>query len=131
MFGLNRDIEKRDEIIFGKYEPEAYRSGGMCRFENLSLEKLKQLVDLNFISLEERQNDSPSVREFIEFMEKYSGYTVMGYAISADRRDYRVSLEGIEKNNYVDSGEEISEFINLFGDADDFDTGHGMYAWFD
>ena len=130
MFGLNRDIEKRDEIIFGKYEPKSYQ-GGMCRFENLSLEKLKQLVDLNFIRLEERQNDSPSVREFIEFMEKYSGYTVMGYTISGDRRDYCVSLEGIEKDNYVDSGEEISEFINLFGGADDFDTYHGMYAWFD
>ena len=130
MFKLNRDVKTRDEIIFGKYESKAYK-GGLRRFDNLSLEKLKKLVECKFIRLEECQNNSPSVREFIEFMEKYSGYTVMGYAISVKRTDYRVTLDGIEKREIVYSLDEVDEFESLFGDADDFDSYNALYAWFD
>lgn len=94
MFGLNKNVKLRDEIIFGKYEPEKYM-GGIRRFENLNLEKLQQLAILNFINLEEHQNYSPAVWEFIKFMKKYPEYTVMGYTVSIERSDYRVSLDGI------------------------------------
>ena len=117
-------------FIFGKYESKAYK-GGLRRFDNLSLEKLKKLVECKFIRLEECQNNSPSVREFIEFMEKYSGYTVMGYTISVKRTDYRVTLDGIEKREIVYSLDEVDEFESLFGDADDFDSYNALYAWFD
>ena len=130
MFGLNKDVKQRDEIIFGKYEPELY-AGGTRRFDGLSLKKLRRLVELNFIDLEDNQNNSPTVREFIEFMEKYPDYTVMGYTVSIDRDDYRVSLDGIEKRKVVYSEEEVDDFSSLFGDADEFDTGNAMYAWFD
>ena len=88
-------------------------------------------MELNFIDLEDNQNNSPTVREFIEFMEKYPDYTVMGYTVSIDRDDYRVSLDGIEKRKVVYSEEEVDDFSSLFGDADEFDTGNAMYAWFD
>ena len=65
IFELNKDVKKRDEIIFGNYDRKSY-VGGVRRFEGLSLEKLKQLVDLKFIDLEEYHNSSPTVREFIE-----------------------------------------------------------------
>ena len=130
MFGLNKDVKSRDEIIFGKFEPKRY-VGGIRRFDGLSLKKLKQLVELNFIDLEDYQNNSPTVREFIEFMEKYPDYTVMGYTVSIDRDDYRISLDGIEKRKVVYSEEEVDDFSSLFGDADEFDTGNAMYAWFD
>ncbi len=120
----------RDEIIFGKYEPRFY-TGGIRRFENLNLEKLKKLVDLKFVDVEEYQNDSPTIREFIKFMEKYPDYTVMGYVVSIERSDYRVSLDGIEKIAPAESKAEENEFIELFRNADDFNINDEMYAWFD
>ena len=130
MFGLNENVKLRDEIIFGKYEPAKYM-GGIRRFDNLNLDKLKELAVLNFINLEENQNYSPTIREFIEFVEKYPEYTVMGYTVSIERSDYRVSIEGIEKNSTAESETEETEFIELFGNADEFDSDNKMYAWFD
>ena len=120
----------RDEIIFGKYEPRFY-TGGIRRFENLNLEKLKKLVDLKFVDVEEYQNDSPTIREFIKFMEKYPDYSAMGYVVSIERSDYRFSLDGIEKKIGAASGTEKNEFKKLFGDADEFESNSEMYAWFD
>ena len=127
---LNKNVQLRDEIIFGKYEPEKY-IGGIRRFENLSVEKLKKLAELNFIELNEYQNYSPTVQVFIEFMEKYQNYTVMGYTVSIERSDYRVSLDGIEKKSTAESETEKEEFKELFGNADEFESDSKMYAWFD
>lgn len=130
MFGLNKNVKLRDEIIFGKYEPENY-SGGIRRFENLNLDKLKKLAELNFVELNECQNCSPAIREFIEFIEKYPDYTAMGYVVSIERSDYRVSLDGIEKPFEAESATEKDEFVKLFGNADEFQSYPEMYAWFD
>ena len=86
MFGLNKNVKLRDEIIFGKYEPEKYM-GGIRRFENLNLGKLKEIAILNFINLEEHQNYSPA-------MKKYPEYTVIGYTVSS----WKV-LEGEDNND--------------------------------
>ena len=93
IFELNKDVTKRDEIIFGNYDRKSY-VGGVRRFEDLSLEKLRQLVDLKFIDLEEYHNSSPTVREFIEFMEKYEEYNAIGYTVSIDREDYCILTVG-------------------------------------
>ncbi len=130
MFGLNKNVKLRDEIIFGKYESEKYM-GGIRRFENLNLDKLQKLAMMNFINLEENQNYSPTVWEFIKFMRKYPEYTVMGYTVSIERSDYRVSIDGIEKQFGAESETEETEFIELFGDADEFENNSEMYAWFD
>ena len=130
MFGLNKDINKRDEIIFGKYEPELY-TGGIRRFDGLNIEQLEQLIEENFINVNEEHNNCPSVKEIFEFMKKYPDYTVMGYTVSIRREDYRVSLDGIEKQTSATLQVEKEEFIILFGNADEFDTVNMMYAWFD
>ena len=127
---LHRNEKKRDIIIYGEHDREAYR-GGWRRFENLSLDTLKQLVDQNYIDLDERQNNSPSVREIMEFMEKYPDYTAHGYVISAKRPDYRVSLEGVEKRAPAASKEEKEEFKRLFKYADECNMTDCMYCWFD
>ena len=130
MFGLNKDINKRDEIIFGKYEPELY-TGGIRRFDGLNIEQLEQLIEENFIYVNEEHNNCPSVKEIFEFMKKYPDYTAMGYTVSIRREDYRVSLDGIEKQTSATLQVEKEEFIILFGNADEFDTVNMMYAWFD
>ena len=130
MFNLNKNVQQRDEIIFGKYEPSSYM-GGICRFEKLNLATLKQLVEHNFLCLDERQNCCPSVEEILHFMEKYPDYTTHGYAVSIERRDYRVSLEGVEKNSSASSKQEKSDFIKLFKYADEIYTKDKMFCWFD
>ena len=130
MFIYNKDEAVRDKIIFGSYEPEKY-TGGIRRFEDLTAEKLRELVEADFIDLHERHNLCPDVGTILRFMEQYSGYMATGYAISARRDDYRVSLDGLQKDGY-DMESELDEFCGLFRKADDFSVGtKKMYCWFD
>lgn len=131
MFNLNEDVNTRDNIIFGEeFNPEEYL-GGIRHFERLGLKDLELLIEGNFIELEECQNDSPTTAEILEFIRKYPKYTVHGYAVSPFREDYRVTLEGVEKDTSAESKEELEDFTKLFQLADDFITDGHMYCWFD
>ena len=74
MHRLNRNERQRDHIIFGEHDTAVYM-GGVRYFKNLSLEKLEQLIECDFVDLYERQNCAPSVKEIYEFMKKYPEYT--------------------------------------------------------
>lgn len=127
---LNRDEKVRDEIIFGKYEPEKY-VGGIRRFDDLSLGNLLKLVRCEFIDVNERHNSCPHVETILLFMERYSGYFASGYAVSAERDDYRVSLDGLKKTGILTEVEK-ADALSLFGKADDFRLDeNGLYCWFD
>ncbi|MBQ7493013.1 MAG: hypothetical protein IJT47_01110 [Selenomonadaceae bacterium] len=67
MYGLNKCENQRDNIIFGEHNARAYK-GGIRRFENLSLDKLEELINGNFIDTSDRQNAAPAVKEIYEFM---------------------------------------------------------------
>ena len=128
---FNKNEKARDEIIFGEYEPDKYM-GGIRRFDNLPVEKLKELADLEYIDIDDHHNAAPTAEKFIGFMEKHPGYTAMGYVVSVKRDDYRMNVDGIEKDGGTVSEEEQDEFEKLFGKADDFKmTDETMYAWFD
>lgn len=131
MIKLNRDIQRRDEIIFNKYDENAYNSGGVVKFENLNLENLKKLFALNFINPNDKQNDCPTAAEILQFIEKYPEYTVQGYTVSIERNDYRVTLTGVYKNCPVEDVDELKDFIALFEKADDFTVANEVYCWFD
>lgn len=129
MFEFNRDVEKRDKLIFGEYAPEKYM-GGTRQFEGASVELMRQLLDLGYMDPEETQNDSPTAQEFVEYAEKWGGYVFDGYVVSINRQDYRVDITAISKGDYAER-EEVTEFIKLFRFADEFDVDGGLYAWFD
>ena len=130
MLNLNRDVQTRDELIFGKYDESKY-SGGIRHFKDMSLSTLEKLVAQNFIDLDEQQNDSPTVQAILGFMRTYPDYTAHGYTVSIEREDYRVSLEGVAKEREADTIEELKGFMNMFRFADDFCTDNEMYCWFD
>jgi hypothetical protein len=133
MWDFNTDIETRDKIIFGSYNPAAYGShGGMTRrFAGMTLETLKLLHENNFLSLEDCQNFAPSIGEIMEFMEKNEGFTAHGYVVSDLRFDYRVSIEGVEKEENICVAD-IEAFRELFGDADEFECREDyLYCWYD
>lgn len=127
---MNRDIVTRDTIIWGKYEKKKYM-GGYRRFDDLPLDALKALIADKFIRLWEAQNDGSTVGEILQFMEKYPEYKAIGYAISLEREDYRVTLEGVYKDTEAASEDEMNDFMELFGAADELNTEGYMRAWFD
>lgn len=126
---LNKDIKKRDEIIWGSYNPEPYLYGGIRYFDGMKIDTLKKLVELKFADPEDCQNCAPSIEEFVKFMENNDGYVVNGYAISDKRDDYRVSIEAIQKIDEIQSKEELETFIEFARMADEFTT--NGYAWWD
>ncbi len=128
---MNRDIEKRDELLFGAYEPTEYQDGTR-HFWWLSVEMLNTLIAEGFVDEQQRQNASPTIREFKEFMTKYPEYLAHGYAVGADRTDCRISIEGLEKSKGFSSQQELDDFLAAFRFADDFYAGKSsMYCWYD
>lgn len=127
-FNYNMDIKTRDEIIFGEYNPNTY-SGGVRYFYGMNLDTLNKLIELGFVDLDEAQNNSPTIDEFIEWMENHDGYIVNGYVVSDKREDYRLSIVSIKKTEKIEDKDELVEFIEAFRNADVFDI--DGYAWWD
>ena len=125
---MNMDIEKRDQIIFGEYDPKKY-SGGIRYFNGMNASTLRKLIKDGFCDPESCQNCSPSNEEFLTFMEDNDGYYVNGYAVSVDRSDYRVSIEAIKKEDGIGTKEELEDFVKFARGADEFDC--SGYAWWD
>lgn len=99
----DRNYDKRDTVIFGKKQDYNYRNQKKCYFvQELSFDKLKQLVNRKFADLNERQNGSPSIQEFLTFGETLLSQNFslpiyyLGYALSPNLEDYPVSVHGIE-----------------------------------
>ena len=127
----NKQVKSRDTIIFGNYDEKRYM-GGIARFEGLKLPELIALATEGFLDLQEMQNCAPCIGEFMEFMARYSGYTAHGYVVSANRDDYRVSIEGLEKQAKYIEAKETQVFTELFGQADEFvANGTQNFCWFD
>lgn len=126
---LNKDIRKRDEIIFDSYEPDRYM-GGVRIFKNLGLEKVKKLIELKFMDPEEQFNSCPSIGEFITFMEEYAGYTVSGYAVTDSRTDYSVVIDAISKDGEL-TRKEMRDLIHFAKDADEkvIEENHANCWW--
>jgi hypothetical protein len=151
---LNKDHKRRYEIIkngmttlnfsIGETihgEDEAQRFGGIIRFE-INLKQLNMLFNEKFIDPNGAQNDSPTAQEFKDWavqninahseLEKHLYF--IGYAISASRSDYRVSIEGIiiHTVNYDVAKDIIISFANNFFSADEFYISpESMRCWYD
>ena len=127
---LCKNIRKRDEIIFGNYDPDIYK-GGIRRFEDMSYDTLKQLVDEGFVDVEEKQNYSPTIQEMMKFSEEYGkNYLFDGYVVSDERDDYRVSIDGFKRNGDFESFTERNDFADFCSEADELDLDYA-YAWWD
>lgn len=125
----NKDVNRRDNLLFGEdYNADKYH-GGTREFESVNLETLQTLLDEDFISPYECQNCSPSTEEFMEFMEEHPGFYAHGYAVALSRKDYRITLEGIACDDDVDV-DTLKDFIRMCRYADDFDV-EPLYAKWD
>lgn len=124
---------QRDQLIFGEPYCASKYPGRIRRFDRLTLDKLDELVRLELLDPNSTQNNSPSAGEFIEFLSsrKSPGWSAHGYCTSIDRPDFRVSIEGIEKEGRP-SYDDLLVFANAFRWADDFGADeNGLYCWYD
>lgn len=127
---LNRDTKRRNEILGIKNEQY---TGSCMSVYGITLDSLNQLIEEEFIDLNESQNYSPTTEEIRDFMAAHSNYDIKayGYMITPNRSDYRVTLEGIEYAGEVTMDLAI-DFVNMFRGADEFDlTENGFSCWYD
>jgi len=119
------DYQKRNDIL------GVDTSGDYTPIPEMSLDTLKQLEAAALLDPEETQNDSPSIREFMEFMRIHPGVTAHGYTIGGNRTDARVSIEGLHYSGVM-TLEFAAEVANRFHFADEFEISvNGFRIWWD
>ena len=128
MLKLNKNHIERDEILgidMGTY------NGGIISYTGLTLEKLELLIEKKFVDPGEAQNSAPLIQDMLEFMREHPDFTAHGYAVSPDRSDYRVSIEGLTLKR-PPSTEEMIAFTDMFRHADEFSCDkEGCHCWYD
>jgi hypothetical protein len=118
---MNKDYKRRDEIIFGGYWEDRYKYGG-CANDTIDYKQLKSLIDEDFIDMDECQNDSPTTQDFVDAISGYEDNVLFEvYAISPQRDDYRVTIEGIELTVPMTDLDQFIYFIEQFRYADEFE----------
>lgn len=123
---FNRNYSRRMEILGIK---DDYK-GGIEYFENLTINKFKMLLDEGFIDPKDCQNESPSAYDFYNFMFKYPELNAHGYAVSPERDDYRVTIEGLAGAK-TDDAKLKSDFIEFCKSASSLKTENKLYSWWD
>ena len=127
---LNKDDALRQKIMgfTANYE------GGICRFYRMPLDTLNSLVENGLADLDDRQNESPSIREYLGLLRKHPSEpaALHGYLVSPDRDDCRITIEGLEctsANKYF-----ISDLRSLLKNYPcgviKIKRGH-QYCWYD
>lgn len=131
-FHYNLDYENRDNLLKLDVNWED-KMNRVVKFEPIRKDTLESLINQKFINPEDRQNESPTVIEMLEFMRKYPVVFVYGYAVTPKRRDYRVSLEGMAVNQ-EDVTDELKEaFLEFCRTATEVHTEgvNGLLSWWD
>ena len=95
-------------------------------FEGLSAETLATLVEEGFADPDDTQNNSPSIGEFLEYMQAHPKVTAHGYIVGKERSDARVSIEGLHSGT-ADAEEQI-EFLEWNRGADELNRHR---SWWD
>lgn len=133
---MNKDWVERDRLIFGSCDSDKY-FGGIRSF-TASKELIVKLLENDFIDRTSAQNYSPSVEEFLEYANNLenSEISFICYAISGDRPDYGVAIEGIDAVIPDDEYDDISFAVETFRRADEFSFEHincafYLRAWWD
>lgn len=136
---LNKDSSLRNKILdpYFKAYTRWLRSrglgdlhewfGGVRYFKLMPVEMLKKLVSLGFAELDDAQGCAPSIGQIIKFMERWPKFVLAhGYAVSHERDDYRIAVEGVEgiipKDFMSPPGEEAEVDFDAHLKLNDFKT---------
>jgi hypothetical protein len=131
-FSHNRNYRQRDAFlgITVNWENEDDH-GGITSFDHIDVDMLSKLLSEKFINPNDRQNESPYIYQFFDFMKRYPATRAFGYAVSPLREDYRISIEGL----FVAPDDVTAELRDAFGEfcanADEIETGAMLRGWWD
>ena len=104
--------------------------GGCASFSGMTYKTLKTLVDKGYADLEDNQNGSTTLGEYLEFMKEHPRFKAHGYIVSNDRDDRRITVEGLEAGKVTIK--EMVEFTELDRHADEFEaTQNYCRSWWD
>lgn len=114
---MNKNFKKRDTIIKNNcLKIDSDYKFGIKRFRCLSLNGLEQLIDNQFIELDEQHNSAPTIKELYEIGKKFAqaGYKLQysGYVVSINRDDYRTSIDEINSDFDNITNDELLKIIN-------------------
>lgn len=125
--------DTRDMLLFREpYDKEKYL-GGVRRFDHADQSVIRTLVKLGIADGEECQNYAPTTNEILGFLSEREGgdWTMHGYAVSTDREDCRVTIEGVTCEGPYEM-KDIVEFCQRFSGADEFNVDYEfLHCWFD
>jgi hypothetical protein len=121
--------ELREQLLAPYFDSESM--GGVRYFHELPLSVLDELIAHNFIERGE-WNDCPGVdAAFLPFMRRNPEFTAHGYAVDWDRKDVRITVEGVEKSAPI-SKREMIDFIQTFNGADEVELAENhARCWYD
>lgn len=129
------DYDERDQALFN--EPVNFakysKSGGIRYFERKDAEEMEDLADRDFIDLEDRQNNSPTAREFIEFCWDYPDVLMHGYAVSPRRSDVGIIITGLQSDEPLDKEtlNAVRDFVKPYR-PEEYQYKNGkLWVWWD
>lgn len=124
------DFGLRDELL-RPYVLDGGTRGGISRFRGVPLDLLEKLIIHGFVHLG-KWNSCAGVQDlFLPFLLRHPGFTAHGYAVSKERQDPRIIIEGIECNTPM-TIESAIDFANAFRRADDFTLSSSRArCWYD
>jgi hypothetical protein len=119
----------REQMLTPYLESKDY--GDIRYFHDLPLNVLERLIAENFVELDE-WNDCPGVSEaFLPFMQRHPSFKAFGYAVSPEREDARITIEGVEQFGDL-TKDEVIDFVMTFGRADEIQiTENYARCWYD
>ncbi len=119
----DEQIKKR-EIILGIVGCK-YMHGSMEKFGGLSIGRFEQLISDGFLS----PRDQETYPKFLRFMKKYNQFRAFGYAISPDRHDSRVVIQGLESFPFYKLPPDVvEEFKREFANAKELTVENNRYT---
>ena len=114
-FKYNMDIQLRDSVLFGEYDPGIYENEKeeLPGYNSVSVEILDRLMGMNFIDPNGSHDGSPSYREYVEFLHRHPDYLGIGSITSSC-----MYIDGVEKRGPVETMEELDDIKETFPDPD-------------
>jgi hypothetical protein len=130
-FPFNRDAARRDSLLpfldlLGNGETF---TGGAGFFGPLDAAGLAALLDGKWLNPDDRQNAAPSAWDIFQFVCGHPGTHAQGYAVSPDRKDYRVSLETVWAPEIDDVLR--ADALEFCADADIIETSDHLECFWD
>lgn len=130
---LSPEKEKRRWEILGLREPQ--KQYDVRTLAWISEEEAETLIAEGFLDEDDYQNDSPTVREMLDFMGEYPGvFALSGYVVTPYRPDTRISVDRIKLKEGISvySLDMILDFYKFAKKPDDlYIELREMSAWWD